>query len=379
MIKIYPKTRNSNTELLRIIAMFLIVISHISAHGLHFIGEDIADTFQKRVVQSFINFGAIGNCIFMLISGYFLCGTEFKLKKVKSLYIKLFVYSATMGVLAYLLKVKVFGGGYSQYLTSNYQQFFVTRDIKHLIKSFIPFISMQNWYITLYIIFYCLSPFCNKLVLGMSKKEHLLLIGILVTLNGIFPNLLCFDYVRYSNSLALFFTYFFIGVYIKKYEPEVLKKQTLLILLTLVFFVFLLLSRNIIYVFGIACPVIRNNQTRILSLFEGMDRIFTFCLVIAVFSIFRNINIGSNKIINFISASTLSIYLIHENPNVKYYIWNDIFHCYDLRDSDFLLSSVVWIGIIVFCACTVIYFFEYLTVRALRKLKSKNEKTSRSI
>ena len=65
------KERNSNFELLRIIAMLMIVFHHFSVHG--GFNYELTDISFNRLWLYFISMGGkIGVDIFVLISGYFL-------------------------------------------------------------------------------------------------------------------------------------------------------------------------------------------------------------------------------------------------------------------------------------------------------------------
>ena len=80
------KTRSSNIELLRIVAMFMIVLCHIVYHCVVVqltnpasMGRTVIDTFNHPtfykkllMLNSIQTFGIIGNAIFILISGYFM-------------------------------------------------------------------------------------------------------------------------------------------------------------------------------------------------------------------------------------------------------------------------------------------------------------------
>lgn len=64
------KKRNSNIELLRIIAMFLIVMHHYSIHG--FDTSALQEMPDRLVVDWFMAGGKVGVVIFVLISAYFM-------------------------------------------------------------------------------------------------------------------------------------------------------------------------------------------------------------------------------------------------------------------------------------------------------------------
>ena len=70
------KERNSSFELLRLISMLLIVMHHYSLHG----GFDYMSTLSLRLyfIQCLNMGGKLGVNLFILISGYFLCKSNFK-------------------------------------------------------------------------------------------------------------------------------------------------------------------------------------------------------------------------------------------------------------------------------------------------------------
>ena len=65
--------RNCGLDLLKIIAMFCIVLFHFGDHGTIKIAYDMPLTLNWIALAVTSPFGAIGNCIFMFITGYFLC------------------------------------------------------------------------------------------------------------------------------------------------------------------------------------------------------------------------------------------------------------------------------------------------------------------
>lgn len=81
------KMRSSNFELLRNVAMLMIVLYHIVCHcvevqltdrgSMERLGNGLFNqpTFYKKlmILDTFDTFGHIGNVIFILISGYFMC------------------------------------------------------------------------------------------------------------------------------------------------------------------------------------------------------------------------------------------------------------------------------------------------------------------
>ena len=82
--------RKSNFELLRIIAMFMIIFHHISVHS-NFNNLTTTNLLYLKFIQIG---GKIGVNIFVLISGYFLINTErIKINKIFKLWGQMLFYS----------------------------------------------------------------------------------------------------------------------------------------------------------------------------------------------------------------------------------------------------------------------------------------------
>ncbi len=103
------KQRDSNFELMRIVAMLLIVLHHLCQQGLWFSAEN-SHSLNSNVASSFsVWTGLLGNWLFILISGYFGAVTNFSWKKVFKLWFQIFFTSATIGLVLYFLKTPVIG------------------------------------------------------------------------------------------------------------------------------------------------------------------------------------------------------------------------------------------------------------------------------
>ena len=95
------KERMANLELLRIVSMLLVVV-------LHFIGKSnnhpvLADAEMKAweygawVLESL---AIVAVNVYMLLSGYLLAGSTFKVKRLVQLWLQLLFYSAGVGIVA---------------------------------------------------------------------------------------------------------------------------------------------------------------------------------------------------------------------------------------------------------------------------------------
>lgn len=94
------KTRTSSFELLRILSMALIVMHHYSVHG----GFDFMSPFSLRLyfVQCLAMGGKLGVNVFVLVSGYFLCKSNFKWQRLIKLELEVIFYSCIIGVIFFI-------------------------------------------------------------------------------------------------------------------------------------------------------------------------------------------------------------------------------------------------------------------------------------
>ena len=97
------KKRNSNIELLRIIAMFLIVLSHYAVHsGVNSASLPIG--FNRFLLEA-SGLGGIGVILFVLITGYYCINKKnpFRLKRMLSMIFQVLFYSLALYLLFCIL------------------------------------------------------------------------------------------------------------------------------------------------------------------------------------------------------------------------------------------------------------------------------------
>ena len=86
--------------------------------------------------------------------------------------------------------------------------------------------------------------------------------------------------------------------------------------------------------------------------------------------LFKNIKIGTVKFINFITQGILGVYLIHDSPQFRGYIWNNVFHTPDMWKGSLCGLNLAKTALIVFIGATVIELARiYLIEKPLFNLK----------
>lgn len=286
------KNRNSNIELLRIICICFVIIQHFC--------ENSALGAFSYAMQSGITNLAILRCaysisrvavnVFVIISGYFMISINKRtIGKPLVLYLQMICY----GVLLYAVEVLQTGTG----------------TIKHLLKIIV---IPQNYYVMLYITLYCISPFANKMVTVLSKKQYKNLIVILFVLFGVYSTCIntLLQLLGESNivgaytvsltgtgrgfSIVGFVFMYLIGGYIKLYGLN-MKTRTRILCLALSVFISTLISVCIPSIAGIMM---------------NYDSIFVIVQAALLFSIFLDVDIKS-KTVNFIAKSSFGVFLLH--------------------------------------------------------------------
>ena len=291
------QSRASNYELLRIVAMLMIIAYHYVIHGeLEVVKND--SFFQKVFLEEFSMFGKIGVNLFVMLSGYFGLKKSFSIKKLVRLEIQILFFS-WMGV---------FLGLFFQDNIS----------LKDVVKMSLPTLFNQYWFMTAYIVLYLLSPWYNKALNSLTQKEYKVLLLMMTFIWGVIPCLIlnCEGGMNFSQQIWMFVVYAY-GAYFAKYKSV---SQTAELYKKLLFFLSLLISSVILLeLLSLKIPLFSGHAT----FFRWSNTILAFPLSVLIFKSFSNMRFNS-IIINGLGGASLSVYLLHENPIVSIMLWNKL-------------------------------------------------------
>lgn len=354
------KERKSNIELLRIIAIVLIISFHYVFKS-NFKFEELS--INSFIVKSFYMFGELGVNLFILITGYFMVSGKFSIKKLICLILEVNFYHTLSVIIGQKL-------GIIQLDT-----------IKDYIMMFFPIINNKYWFITAYIIIYVLSPYLNILIHNMKKKEYqrlililLLLWSVIPTIFGIFHNTT--ENILFYSRLIWLIIMYLIGAYIKLYPIEMLSKKRNSISCAILSFMTMIISIIIMYKFR---NILKKLGTTEIAYFWHPNTILMFCLSISVLEIFLNIKMKSIKIINIMASTTLGIYMIHDGV-LSSYIWNTIFKTKEhLSNNEWtIIIDIIVSAILIFIVGAIIdlirQFIEKITIKKVLNFNIFNNK-----
>ena len=135
--------RNSNLEILRIIAIIFIIAHHFSVHGFENVNFAVTNV-NSYLIYFFALFGEIGVDVFILISAYFMINSKFTFKKLLILGGEVYFYSVAFFLLFLTILTPV-----------------SPINLHFIVSSFLPISQSTYWFITDYILLMIFSPFLN--------------------------------------------------------------------------------------------------------------------------------------------------------------------------------------------------------------------------
>lgn len=323
------KERSSNFELLRILSIIMVIMSHFCLFS--GIVEQYPIMSIQSVLISSLRIGVIANYVFIIITGYFMINSQVKYEKIISLILETIFYSITIFLILKLSGIVEI---------TNIQ----------MIKSFLP-MFFGNWFIIYYILLYLLIPYLNKFIKSINKNEFQKLLILLFILNFLIPTLTnnIWNYTYHD----FFITSYFAGAYIKLYCEDKYKNNKKIFLLILCEIIFGILSVYVLQFLGEKLSI-----TSFLNKSEYFIRnsysFFPIIMSISLVLLFRNIKIQNNTIINYFSSSTLGIYLIHENFLMRDLIWKKLFIIELSNNILVLLIFAIFKVVIVYIVCLII-------------------------
>lgn len=299
--------RESNIELLKIIAVFIIVLHHtcfsMTAASGGFSGAEwfydinaLPNSIEKFVLTLYNYCGYLGNNIFIVCSAWFLLDRK-ENRKIKILRLELDVWIISVLWLAvFLLSRTVRPSG------------------SLMLRALFPTTFNNNWFVTAYMLFYFIYPGLNRIL--ENTPRNALKAGCLF-----FACLICvwMPFFQEWSEFKFYFSYplmwvlvCFCMAYLKKYRGDLIESRRFGILALSVGIVGLLGEIAATYFFGKYSFVVAGDGMRWYEWYNP----FLWLIAFGSFTLFRRLHFHS-RFVNRVSALSLLIYLIHENFLVR--------------------------------------------------------------
>ncbi|MEN2768506.1 acyltransferase [Ornithinibacillus xuwenensis] len=326
----------SKFELLKIISILMVIVLHYfnSRMGGGF-GNVNDGTFNNYFMYYVESLSIIAVNCFIMITGYFLIVKEsIRFRKVTNLVVITVFY----GIL-----FLVINGIINNQVGSNW---FNLDTLSHAISP----VYDAKWFVGSYIALYLLTPYINKVLKSLTKKQYLRFLVIYIILFSITPTI--FYYISYNDrgyGVLSFIMFYAIGGYLRKYPLKVNKKW--------LFLLGYLFSTTITFV--LALKVIGHGS------FFSYNTIFNVMSTFFLFMFFSNIKIKS-RIINYLAGFTFPIYLIHTDISIRNYVYNNILETHRFWNSGLLyIGHLIITVVITFIVCIMIDILRQYLFRAI--------------
>lgn len=349
------KERQSNIELLRILAIIGVIVLHYNnpliGGAITYAKESSTNFYVLYTLESLF---ACGVDLFMIISGYFMCES-----KKRSIWrpIELIIQVMIFREAIYLVRVALHALPFS---------------IKSAITTLIP----SNYFVVLYCCVFLISPFINILIENLSMKSFRTLVLLLVLLFSVIPTMVdVLGEVRGEQFVGLstvgmyggqwgytivnFTLMYLIGAYLRKGQSKILEwKNWKLVICLIVDVLVLVLWARI------------NDKTGFFaerSSWEYCNPLIIFEAVI-IYVLFNRIKLGVNKVINYLAEGVFTVFLLHQvfipHLQIEKFVTGNTF---------IMILHILGCAIILYLGCWVVHkIYQWISGPLFHNLSSKH-------
>lgn len=291
-----------------------------------------------------LTLGLTGVHVFFLLTGYFLIKSEVRLKSLWKIWLTVSFWAILTLVVATLAGIEPLAFG-------------------NVISALFPVITNAYWFITTYFVIVLMSVKINQLLCKIQKRQFatflfpaiILIHGITWVANSVDPNVT----LGGINRIAVYFLTYLMGAYLRLHPPKFSTAkivlfavvQWLILLPTLSYLVILKATTESNFPFcDVACVLIPNP-----TFFQYTSWGITLLSAVTLFLLFMRINIKPSKAINALAATILGVYIIHDSPFIRHWIWTVTPSVYDnWYSSQAIYYMTFVIVIIVFFICAIL-------------------------
>ena len=351
------KPRDARFELLRVIAMLLIVTCHVSMYLDQCLGVRtprglLTDaTPISAMYHTVADAGQIGVAIFFIITGYFCCKSTFKFNRIVNVAAHTWLYSAIITLIYLsLYYFKLAPTTASEVINSS-------NGINTILTTILPISHNAYWFITSYILLLICTPILNNAIKRFSRTQLIICTSALLIISMIGTLLVSDPLARIlPNSIIMYL----MGASIRLCGDKIKLSNAKIIGLILLGIMLMILVN---YIAALPNPPIVFKDilhswlyTNGLQQIQWLIGAGLFVLFMRAKPMLRN-NLTA-KFIRIAGASTFSVYLLHEHKFLLLSIYNNINHLInpivETWRGSFKLLVLIGVGITLFSACTVV-------------------------
>lgn len=333
------RTRDVGIDLLRMLCMFMVVLLHVvGVAGFLEATDSQPAKFEQLKFLQIASMCAV-NC-YGLISGYVGWKKQFRLSAITILWLQVFLYSAGLGVLFYLLRPDVVS-------------------LKDVIKLCLPVLTERYWYFTAYFALFFTMPLLNAAIHTLSRRQlrdTLLCLLFLLTV--------CQSTVLVTNAFGTNSGYSYVwlailycaGGYLGKYSVSITRPKAAAI-------------------YGVCVAVCWGAQFLMGRLgISSPDRLaaynspVVFLMGAALLLLFAGMRlpVWAQRAVGILAPASFGVYLVHLHPLIRNHFLLDRFRPLEGCPAWSMIPLALGLALAIYLVCTGIDLLRHWLFRKLK-------------
>ena len=343
------KQRNVGIDVLRVLSMFFIIISHILMQG------GVLSAYSNENLQfGYLFFSTIYtiaycgvNC-FALVSGYVGWQNTFKSEKIIKLWANVVFWSVGVSLILFIYNKEFFS-------------------VKEAISMFLPLIRGRYWFFNAYFVMFLFSPLLNHLIRTLPKKTFQYFLLAVAFVFCVIPFLaLGNDVFRIQNGFEFswLMVMYLVGGYLSKY-PVTIKKPYKCIVAFLGFTIFNYIYKYFIELINAKLFGVPSLGDLFMSYTSPVIVGEAICLLLY----FSNLNLENKKLakpVAFITPTIFSVYIIHVHPLVFWRIIKDAFTWLTQYNLLVAFMLIMAMALAIFIGCIALDYIRIILFKILK-------------
>lgn len=335
--------------------MCMIIAMHYITKGMQVEKLSVDNSFFNMFYWLVYAFCTVAVNVYVLISGYFMVDSEWRIGRVVRLWIQVLCYSILVPLVLGIVGVVDFS----------------SLEFGTLQQIFLPISYEHYWFATAYVMMYLLSPVLTMAVKNMSRVQLrnviLVLLVVFCGFKSVNPYLIPWD--KYGCDFAWFICLFLIAGYIRMYGIEFFDSKKRAVLIYVGFSV-------LTFVIALAASF----AVRVTGKFEYyMD--MTYCynyvtVLIASIGLFyivihthtKEMETKISIFINRTAGYTFGIYLLHENITLRE-LWPEWLGISSANGNWWQIIHMLFCIVVIFAAGVVVDYFRSGIFKLVEKKK----------
>ena len=309
--------RKSNIELLRIVAMILVVFLHANYYSLGSVSvEDISNSpfgsFCKALIEQLC---IVCVNVFILISGWF--GIKPSLKGATSLLFQILFFHVLIITVLLVVGERV-------------HFYDILRGL---------YFGSDYWFITSYVILYAISPILNTFIEAVSVRTFASVLIAFFFCEFVYGWIVSSGDFQSGYSALSFVGLYLLAQFIHKYSYRL---QSIVVFKNfLLYFIFTLVPITLYFITG--------RQFNMLAYSSP----FVIAASVFLFLAFHKMKISSTAI-NYIACSSLSIYIVHQHPLIVNHFINLMKYVHTSFGPYWYVVFVILFVVTLGCVCILL-------------------------